>query len=76
MDLKNEMKFETSNSFEIESISTNTNSIKLSSHYSELIDKIGFNKPTWITFSIANLLQFLWGCETGLLSIYFESSTS
>jgi hypothetical protein len=40
--------------------------------YSSLIEAIGFCDKTWLIFSVANLLQFLWGCEVSVIAIYIE----
>ena len=70
INLDNESSIQTMNKLEIEN---NPNSKEFYSNYRLLIDKIGYNKYTWITFSISNILQTVIGTETMLLSIYFEN---
>jgi len=45
---------------------------KLLNNYTSLIEAIGFCDKTWMIFSVANLLQFLWGCEVSVIALYLE----
>ena len=52
---------------------TQTPNTNYPTDYTSLIEYIGFSKTTWIIFSVANLLQFIWGCEVCMIAIYFEN---
>jgi len=38
-------------------------------HYAEYMEKLGMTNEAWRIFNIANLLQFIWGCEACFISI-------
>jgi MFS family permease len=42
-------------------------------YYSQFMEKIGFTKQTSIVFTIASLIQIMWGCEACFISIYIQS---
>lgn len=42
-------------------------------YYSDLMGSLGLTKEAWMVFTIASLLQFIWGCEACFISINLES---
>ena len=43
-----------------------------SNYYAQLIEDIGFTKQAWLVFTLASLLQFIWGQETCFISINMD----
>src|SRR5574344_1459366 len=41
-------------------------------YYAEFMERIGFTKTAWIIFTLASLLQFIWGEETCFISINID----
>jgi MFS family permease len=43
--------------------------VKKKNYYAEYMENLGMTKEAWRVFNIANLLQFIWGCEACFISI-------
>ena len=52
------------NNFDIENSERN--------YYANFMEKIGFTKIVWIMFTLASLLQWIWGSETCFISINMD----
>jgi MFS family permease len=52
------------NNFDIENSERN--------YYASFMEKIGFTKIVWIMFTLASLLQWIWGSETCFISINMD----
>lgn len=44
-----------------------------SNYYANYMERLGMTRESWMVFTIANFLQFIWGCEACFISINLVS---